>query len=145
MQHTVRRLPLYPARKIRSPAATGEELPPGTFAFQSRFIFGPNSIGRPRASETPDPFGPRKPGQSEATVTTLGRNRQKEMPARFSHRPRALSSSACIGQLNHKRSLSDLPEPRVNLPPYRDAHEDEVVEDAFGRQRDVHNHFSESR
>src|SRR6185503_4830103 len=45
--------------KIRSCVNTGDEWPGGSGVFQTTFLFGPNSEGKPLVSETPVPFGPR--------------------------------------------------------------------------------------
>ncbi len=42
----------------------------GTSAFQMTFLPGPKFTGRPVASYTPEPFGPRNPGQSDAAGAT---------------------------------------------------------------------------
>src|SRR3989442_7933757 len=53
----------YPVRKTRFSQTTGEECPAGTAVRHARFFIGPNSTGRARDSDTPEPFGPRKRGQ----------------------------------------------------------------------------------
>jgi len=61
-------------------ARTGEECPGGTVAFQSTFFSGRNSTGKSLASETPDPLGPRKRGQSaEITEALLTAIRSRQM------------------------------------------------------------------
>jgi hypothetical protein len=49
---------------MRSAASTGEECPAGTLVFQTRFLRGPISTGRFVEADRPEPFGPRKRGQS---------------------------------------------------------------------------------
>src|SRR5438128_6413741 len=58
--------PSTAVRKIRLPAMIGEERLKGTAVFQRRFFAGPNSTGSPVVSDTPDPLGPRKRGQSSS-------------------------------------------------------------------------------
>ena len=65
-QSVIKRSWSHAVSKTRSPARTGDECPAGTDVFQSKFLAGPNSTGRPVASDTPEPFGPRKRGQSSA-------------------------------------------------------------------------------
>src|SRR6266446_3077193 len=60
---TMHRVPSYPVRKTRFSQTTGEECPDGTEVRHARFFIGPNSTGRSRDSDTPEPFGPRKRGQ----------------------------------------------------------------------------------
>ena len=47
---------------------TGEECPGRTLTFQATFLSAPNSAGTFGSFEIPDPFGPRKRGQSSATI-----------------------------------------------------------------------------
>ena len=61
-----RLLSSQPVRKIASSPNTGEECPGGNSVFQTTFLSGPNSTGRPFSSETPPPFGPRKRSHSPA-------------------------------------------------------------------------------
>src|SRR4029078_5966513 len=44
---------------MRDSPSTGEEWPGGSGVFQRTFFSGPKLTGRPVASETPVPFGPR--------------------------------------------------------------------------------------
>src|SRR5205823_241967 len=53
-------------RKILSPAMAGEEWPGGRAVFHTTFRSGPNSVGSLVSPETPEAFGPRNCGQSEA-------------------------------------------------------------------------------
>src|SRR5690242_20970404 len=68
----------------------GDEFPAGASTFQINFFFRPNSTGRPRASETPEPFGPRKRGQSPA------------IPVRQSRQKLEARSLATIRKLTHE-------------------------------------------
>lgn len=45
--------------QTRFPQLMGDEQPAGALTFQIRLVFGPNSTGRPFASRTPAPVGPR--------------------------------------------------------------------------------------
>ena len=72
-QMVIRRPPRAAVRKMRSRVSDGEEWPKGSPVFQMTFFVGPNSVGRRRLSETPDPLGPRKrdqPSGSGASVDT---------------------------------------------------------------------------
>src|SRR5438034_9262373 len=60
---TMHRLCSYPVRKTRFSQTMGEECPAGTAVRHVRFFLGPNSTGRSRDSDTPEPFGPRNRGQ----------------------------------------------------------------------------------
>src|SRR5437660_7173213 len=51
-------------RKTWREVRTGEDLPGRTGAFQTRFLAGLNSVGKPDSLEIPEPLGPRKRGQS---------------------------------------------------------------------------------
>src|SRR5262245_58260608 len=75
-QETVRRSPSNPARNTRPRATIGEEVPLGTSVRQARFLSLPNSTGRPRVLETPEPFGPRKRGQSSGRAPQAVRDRR---------------------------------------------------------------------
>src|SRR5215470_7808423 len=55
---------------MRSRVNTGDECPGGNSVFQTTFLFGPNSCGRPVVEETPVPFGPRNWVQSSAAKVT---------------------------------------------------------------------------
>ena len=57
--------------KIRSADSTGDEWPGGRAVFQRTFFAGPNSAGRPVVPETPNAFGPRNWGQSEANSVQM--------------------------------------------------------------------------
>src|SRR5690242_6476003 len=53
----------------------GDECPLGVLAFQSTLWPRLNSEGSPRSGEMPDPFGPRKRGQSDAATSAgIARN-----------------------------------------------------------------------
>jgi hypothetical protein len=54
--------------KIRSRVSTGDEWPGGSAVFQTTFVLGPNSTGKPVDAETPLPFGPRNCDQSSAAA-----------------------------------------------------------------------------
>src|SRR5947207_3246079 len=60
---TMQRVSSYPVRKTRFSQTTAEACPDGTAVRHARFFMGPNSTGRSRDSDTPEPFGPRKRGQ----------------------------------------------------------------------------------
>src|SRR5882762_8483304 len=62
--------PVIPVRKMRSFVRTGEDRPNGTSVRQTRFFFGPNSVGSPVDVETPDPLGPRNRDQSSSAAWT---------------------------------------------------------------------------
>jgi hypothetical protein len=49
----------------------GEEYPCGNSTFQMTFVSGPNSVGRPFVSATPEPFGPRKRDQSVSAAAIV--------------------------------------------------------------------------
>src|SRR6267142_2022636 len=53
---------------MRSAESTGDEWPGGSAVRQMTFLAGPNSVGRPVASETPKALGPRNWGQSAAAT-----------------------------------------------------------------------------
>jgi hypothetical protein len=59
---------------MRLRVSTGEEWPGGSAVFQTTFLLGPNSSGRPVVAETPVPFGPRNCDQSSATAVVNGRD-----------------------------------------------------------------------
>src|SRR6266511_4721697 len=65
-KHTTKhRVSSYPVRKTRLSQTTGEECPAGTAVRHVRFFIGPNSTGRSRDSDTPEPFGPQSAANSE--------------------------------------------------------------------------------
>src|SRR5437899_11200989 len=72
--------PSLAVRNTRPPTTMGDEWPKGTAAFQTTFLAGPKSTGRPAEESTPEPFGPRNRGQSAAGRTVSkrrpGRNRR---------------------------------------------------------------------
>src|SRR5712692_10158371 len=53
---------------MRSAESTGDECPGGSAVRQMTFLAGPNSVGRPIVSETPEALGPRNWGQSAAST-----------------------------------------------------------------------------
>src|SRR4029077_5402357 len=63
-------------RKIRSSDSTGDEWPGGSGVFQRTFFPGPNSAGRPVVLDTPNAFGPRNCGQSEAASVQVVAHRR---------------------------------------------------------------------
>src|SRR5215510_10248813 len=58
--------------KMRSLVSTGDECPAGSSVFQTTFLAGPNSVGRPLVSETPLPFGPRNCDHSSEAAMVKG-------------------------------------------------------------------------
>src|ERR1041385_4265023 len=58
--------------KMRLLVNTGDECPAGNSVFQTTFLVGPNSVGKPFVSETPVPFGPRNCDHSSDAATVKG-------------------------------------------------------------------------
>src|SRR5436190_24066651 len=66
--------PSFAVTNTRLPLTMGEDRPKGTTAFQTTFLEGPNSTGRPLEESIPDPLGPRNRGQSAPERAAIKRS-----------------------------------------------------------------------
>src|SRR5262245_28269345 len=72
-QMVTRRLPRAAVRKMRSRLSAGDEWPNGNSVFQITLVAGPNSPGKRRLADTPDPLGPRKRPHSPGSGPSAAR------------------------------------------------------------------------